>query len=133
MTDRPPEVVLDDLDAPVFAPHIQEIFDSVGPVAAVLGFVPDELKALAVAAEGTDDFGDDHFEEGLAVLCRALTDDVELSAMGVVSQHTLLIQLLRNRLRVQRELTRHPEIRDIEIDAPLVVRGDRLQRLPIGQ
>lgn len=123
MTDRPPEVVLDDLDAPVFAPHIQEIFDSVGSVAAALAFVPDELKALAVGAEGTDDFGDDHFEEGLAVLCRALTEDVELSAIGVVSQHTLLVQLLRNRLRVQRELTRHPEIRDIEIDAPIIVAG----------
>ena len=30
MTERPPEVVLDDLAAPVFAPHIQEVFDSVG-------------------------------------------------------------------------------------------------------
>ena len=102
MTERPPEVVLDDLAAPVFAPHIREVFDSVGPMAAGVGFVPDELKALAVEAEGTDDFGDDHFEEGLAVLCRALTDDVELTAMGVISQHTLLVQLLRNRLRVQR-------------------------------
>ena len=52
MTERPPEVVLDDLAAPVFAPHIQEVFDSVGPMAADLGFVPDELKALAVEAEG---------------------------------------------------------------------------------
>ena len=123
MTERPPEVVLDDLAAPVFAPHIREVFDSVGPMAADLAFVPDELKALTVEAEGTDDFGDAHFEEGLAVLCRALTDDVELSAMGVISQHTLLVQLLRNRLRVQRELTRHPEIRDIEIEAPIVVAG----------
>ena len=123
MTERPPEVVLDDLAAPVFPPHIREVFDSVGPMAAGVGFVPDELKALAVEAEGTDDFGDDPFEEGLAVLCRALTDDVELTAMGVISQHTLLVQLLRNRLRVQRELARHPEIRDIEIEAPIIVAG----------
>ena len=123
MTDRPADVVLDDLAAPVFAPHIQEILDSVGPMAADLRLVPEELKALAVEAEGIDDFGDDHYEEALAVLCRALTEDVELSAMGVVSQHTLLVQLLRNRLRVQRELTRHPEIRDIEIEAPIIVAG----------
>ena len=59
----------------------------------------------------------------LAVLCRALTDDVELSAFGVLSQHTMIVQLLRNRLRVQRELTRHPEIRDIEIEAPIIIAG----------
>ena len=53
MTERPPDVVLDDLAAPVFAPHVQEIFDSVGPMAAELRFVPGELKALAVEAEGT--------------------------------------------------------------------------------
>ena len=123
MTDRPPEVALQDLDAPVFAPHIQEILDSVAPMAAELRFDPDALKALAVEAEGIADFGDDRFEEALAVLCGALTTDVELSAMGVISQHTLLVQLLRNRLRVQRELTRHPEIRDIEIEAPIIVAG----------
>ena len=85
--------------------------------------MPTELQALAVEAEGVDDFGDDHYEEALEVLCRALNTDVELTAMGVVSQHTLLVQLLRNRLRVQRELTRHPEIRDIEIAAPIVIAG----------
>ncbi len=123
MTDRPPEVFLDDLAAPVFSSDVQEILDSVAPMAAELRLVPDELKAAAVEVEGVDDFGDDHYEEALAVLCRALTEDVELSAMGMVSQHTLLVQLLRNRLRVQRELTRHPEIRDIEIEAPIIVAG----------
>ena len=123
MTERPAEVVLDDLAAPVFAPHVREIFDSVAPLAADLHFDPDGLKAAAVEAEGIDDFGDDHFEEGLAVLCRALTEDVELTPMGVVSQHTLLVQLLRNRLRVQRELTRHPQIRAVEIEAPVIVAG----------
>ena len=123
MTERPPDVVLDDLAAPVFAPHVQEILDAVAPMAADLRFVPDELTALAVEAEGTDDFGTGGWQEALDVLCRALTTDVELSPMGTVSQHTLLVQLLRNRLRVQRELTRHPEIRDIEVAAPIIVAG----------
>ena len=34
-------------------------------------------RASAIASTGLDDFGDDHHEEALAVLCRALTDDVE--------------------------------------------------------
>ncbi len=123
MTERPPDVVLDDLAAPVFAPHVQDILDAVAPMAADLRVVPDELTALAVEAEGTDDFGTGGWREALDVLCRALTTDVELSPMGTVSQHTLLVQLLRNRLRVQRELTRHPEIRDIEVAAPIIVAG----------
>ncbi len=91
MTDRPADVVLDDLAAPVFAPHVQEVLDSVAPMAEELRFDPDELRALAVEAEGIDDFGDPRHEEALEVLCRALTTDVDLTPMGVVSQHTLLV------------------------------------------
>jgi Sulfotransferase family len=120
---RPPDVTLDDLAAPVFALHVQEVLDSVAPMAADLRFDPPELLALAVEAEGTDDVGDRRFEEPLGVLCDALTTEVELSPMGVVSHHTLLVQLLRNRLRVQRELVRHPEIREIEIARPIIIAG----------
>jgi hypothetical protein len=123
MTERPPDVVLDDLAEPRFAPHVAEALAAVGPMAEGLTFEPDGLKAAATEAEGLDDFGPDGFEEGLAVLCRALRNDVELSAFGVLSQHTLLVQLLRNRLRVQRRLTRHPEIRELPIEAPIVVAG----------
>jgi hypothetical protein len=123
MTARPEHVVLDDLAAPRFAPHVQEILDSVGPIAAELRFDPDELHRLAAEAEGLDDFGDDHHREALAVLCEAVVADVELSAMGTVAQHTLFVQLLRNRLRVQHALTEHPEICDVEIAAPIVIAG----------
>ncbi len=116
-------MTLDDLTAPVFAPHVQETFDALVPMVADLRFVPEELKALAVEAEGVDDFGDPRFEEALAVLCSALTTEVELSPMGVVAQHSTLVQLLRNRLRVQQQLARHPEIRDIEIARPIIVAG----------
>jgi Sulfotransferase family len=120
---RPPAVTLDDLAAPVFAPHVQETFDALVPMVADLRFRPEELKGLAVEAEGVDDFGDPHFEEPLAVLCSALTTDVELSPMGVVAQHSTLVQLLRNRLRVQQQLIRHREIRDIQIARPIIVAG----------
>jgi Sulfotransferase family len=120
---RPPDVELDDLAAPVFAPHIQEILDGVAPMADAITFDPEALKDAASEATGLDDFGDGRFEEPLAVLCRAFTEDVDFSPMGKVSQHTLLIQLLRNRLLVQDELARHPEILDIEIQAPIVVAG----------
>jgi hypothetical protein len=120
---RPPAVTLDDLAAPVFAPQVQEAFAAVAAMAADLRFVPAELQALATEAEGLDDFGDPAYEEPLGVLCAALTSEVELSPMGTLSQHTLLVQLLRNRLRIQRQLTRHPEIRDIAVERPIIVAG----------
>jgi hypothetical protein len=120
---RPDPVTLDDLAAPVFAPHVREILDSVGPMAAELRFDPDELHRLAAEAEGLDDFGDDGHREALAVLCRATSEDVALSAMGTVAQHTLFVQLLQNRLRVQHALNEHPEIRDLEVAAPIVIAG----------
>jgi hypothetical protein len=123
MTDRPAAVVLDDLADPQFAPHVQEVLDLMGPMAADLHLEPDELHALAAEAEGLDDFGDPAYREALEVLCRALMTDVELTPMGVVSQHTLLVSLLRSRLRIQRVLAEHPEIRDIEIAAPIIVAG----------
>ncbi len=120
---RPGDVALDDLAAPVFPPAIQEVLDSVAPLGDAVTFEPEALKADASAATGLDDFGDDRFEEPLGILCRAYTDDVELSPMGRFSQQALLVQLLRNRLLVQHELARQPEIADIEIAAPIVIAG----------
>ncbi len=124
---RPPDVTLDDLADPQFAPHVAEILASVEPMAAELRLDPDELESRAAEAEGVDraeaDFGDERYREPLAVLCRAFTEEVELSGMGLISQHTLLVQLLRNRVRIQRQLTRHPEIRDLEVAAPIIVAG----------
>lgn len=123
MTGRPSAVRLDDLAEPVFPDHIAEIMASVEPIASGIVFEPAALKDAASTATGLDDFGDPRFEEPLAVLCKAMTHDVELSPMGRVAQHTLFVQLLANRLLVQHELARHPAILDRPVEAPIVIAG----------
>ena len=121
--ERAAPVRLDDLAAPRFPDHIAEILDSVGPLAAELELRPTALMDGASAATGLDDFGDTRFLEPLALLCDELGSDAGLSPMGLVSQHTLLTQLLANRLLVEHEIARHPEILDVPLEAPIIIAG----------
>lgn len=116
-------VRLDDLCDPVLPDHIAEIMASVGPLAAELILRPTALMDTASESTGLDDFGDHRFLEPLALLCAALNEDAGLSPMGLVSQHTLFTQLLVNRLLVEHEIARHPEILDVPIEAPIVIAG----------
>lgn len=121
--ERPAPVRLDDLAAPRFADHIAEILASVGPIADELVLKPTALMDAASATTGLDDFGDTRFLEPLALLCDELANDAGLTPMGLVSQHTLFTQLLANRLLVEHEIARHPEILDVPIEAPIVIAG----------
>ena len=67
---------------------------------ATLSFEPDALLAQATAETGLDDFGDESFREPLGVLLGALDGQRERSAMGRVSAHSQVLQLLKNRLLV---------------------------------
>ena len=55
-------------------------------------------------------------------LCRA-PGGGRLSASGVVSWYSQLLQFLKNRLLIQALLTRHPEINDIRIERPIIICG----------
>ena len=70
--------------------------------------------------DGLDDRG---FEERLDLLLSGLREEAGLSAFGVLSNHTLLVSLLRSRLLIQDLLDRHPEILEIPITAPIVIVG----------
>jgi hypothetical protein len=120
---RPAPVRLDDLAAPRFSDRIAEILASVGPLAADLSLRPTVLMDAAAEATGLDDFGDTRFLEPLGLLCDELADDAGLSPMGLVSQHTLFTQLLVNRLLVEHEIARHPEILDLPLEAPIIIAG----------
>ena len=83
----------------------------------------DDLLAAACAATGLTDFGDRGFVKGLTILTDALRSEANLNAMGQVIQSGGIVRLLSNRLRYQRDVTRHPEIRDERIEAPIIVLG----------
>ncbi len=120
---RPAPVRIDDLAHPRFSPETSEILTAMAAMADGVRLEPDALMEAARAKTGLSDFGDHGFREPLDVLCTAFRTEAGLSGPGIVSNHTLLVQLLSNRLLIQDLLRRHPEIHDVRIAAPIIVCG----------
>ena len=123
VTGRPGPVVLEDLAHPRFSPEIEQLRESLSEVASGCPLESDALCRAAVDQTGSDDFGDDRFRHRLDVLCCALVEEGDLSASGVVSWYSQLLQFLKNRLLIQDLLTRHPEIHEITIERPIIICG----------
>jgi hypothetical protein len=116
-------VHIDDLAHPVFSPEVDEIRAAMATMADDCVLEPDALLGRARAESGLDDFGDRGFEEPLGVLVRAIVATAHLSPVGVLSIHTQLVQLLKNRLLLTDLLRRHPEIHELEVVAPIIIAG----------
>ncbi|MGZ4734740.1 MAG: sulfotransferase family protein [Acidimicrobiia bacterium] len=123
-TARPAPAHIDDYANPRFSPEVQAIHDAVAPMAAELRLEPEPLLEQARAetglSHGLDDAG---FRERLDVLLGGLRDEAGLSPFGVLSDHTLVLGLLRSRLLIRDVLERHPEILEIPITRPIVIVG----------
>jgi hypothetical protein len=123
VSERPAAVRIDDLADPQLPPHIVEIMQSVEPIAADLTFTLDAVAETAAQDTGLDEFGDDWFREPFALVLRCLDDEAGLSPFGRVSSHAQMVGHLRNRLRVEHLVRRHPEILDLEIARPIFIVG----------
>jgi hypothetical protein len=123
VTGRPAPVVLDDLACPRFSPEIEQLRAGLVDIAPGCPLEPDALCQAAVDQAGSGDFGDGAFHHRLDVLCRALREEADLSASGIVSWYSQLVQFLKNRLLIQDLLTRHPEIHEIRIERPIIICG----------
>jgi hypothetical protein len=120
---RPAPVVLDDLAAPRFPPEIDQLRAAMAEMAPACPLDAETISAAARLQTGLDDAGDPSFSDRLEILCAALRTEAGLSAPGIVSWHTQLVGLVKNRLLIEDLLRRHPEIHDIEITAPIVIAG----------
>ncbi len=118
-----PVVHLDDLAAPRCPPAAAELIDAAAPLGDAVALTVDAIASQAAAETGLADFGPDGWQDRLGLLVGCLSDEAPLSAMGRLLQHTLLVQLLRNRLLVTDLLRRHPEIHEIEIARPIIIAG----------
>lgn len=91
--------------------------------------IPDDLLASARESTGLADFGDDElfggdgWRDGLALLLRCIEDEARFSELGQMAAGFELSSYLANRLRIVDHHRRHPEIRDRDIAAPLVIVG----------
>jgi hypothetical protein len=120
---RPAPVRIDDLARPNFPQHVAEVRATMAQMASGLSLEPDALLAAAREATGLDDFGDEAFVERLRVLTHALGCEARLSDVGRVMAYGQLLQLLKNRLKVEALLARHREAEAMEIRAPIVIVG----------
>ncbi|MEZ4334299.1 MAG: sulfotransferase [Myxococcota bacterium] len=83
----------------------------------------EELMEQARREAGLAEFGPPTFVPPLTALVESLEHEADLNAVGVGLQRTRLVELLKNRLRLQALLTRHPEIEDEEIVPPVMILG----------
>ncbi|MBN2803849.1 MAG: sulfotransferase, partial [Deltaproteobacteria bacterium] len=86
----------------------------------------DNLLKASQKAEGINFAGELQFEEPLKVLLKSIEKEAELNWFGKFITRQRLINLLRNRLRIEKLVLEHPEILDIELLPPLLITG--LQR-----
>jgi hypothetical protein len=86
-------------------------------------FSVDAILDAARDRTGLDDFGSDDFLERLEVLCVAADEDTSMAASGRAGVHADFVRYASNRLLIHDLLSRHPEIHDVEITAPVVVAG----------
>ncbi len=85
---------------------------------------PDSMIAEALKlAGGPDDFGDPTFRTGLARSCEALEQEGRLSATGRYLFRMKFVNQLVNRLRIEDNFKRHPEIGQEELAPPVVIVG----------
>lgn len=82
----------------------------------------DELLARAREITGIERI-DDEVVEPLRILHRSLNEEAQLHAAGAVAFERKLLHLLAIRLRMQRDLARHPEIHDEPLKTPVFVLG----------
>ena len=116
-------VRLEDLAEPQFSAEAQQILDLMTTLAPSCPLEAEVLHAHASADTGLHDFGPDDYRERLDVYLTALRDIDGLHPAGVVNFYGKLLQVLKNRLLLTDLMSRHPEIDDIELRAPVIIAG----------
>ncbi len=106
-------------------PHIR-LVNLVGRLLERLGISPanwseDSLMAAACKNTGLSDWGDESIREPLRVLLESFRKDAKLNSVGWFAVYKTLTRHLSNRLRIQDEVKRHPEILKQEIHKPLFI------------
>ena len=83
----------------------------------------DEILAEARSRAGLRDFGNDDFLEPLRQLLKCAAEDVDFHEDGLEDARETTIRDLVNRLRIEDDLKRHPEILDEDVSDPIVLLG----------
>ncbi len=115
------EIRIDDLRAPVLN-EIQRMGREYGESVHTELSV-DAVCAAAAAQTELDDFGSEDFRERLGVQLDEMNADPERTGLGRMLMFGDCVRYASNRLRIHDLLKRHPEIREIPIEKPVIVIG----------
>jgi sulfotransferase family protein len=94
-----------------------------GPGRRLVTLDEDRLLAAARRRAGGRDFEDTMFLGGLRRLLHGLAEEAGLNFLGRIAAREAIVNCLANRLRLERDRGRHPEIATQEIRRPLVITG----------
>ena len=83
----------------------------------------DSILQEARAATGLADFGPQDFLQRLHLLCDEWGSDGGLVNLGRLSLRNKLLSHAKSRLLIEDLLSRHPQIHDVQITAPIIVAG----------
>lgn len=117
----PAPIRIDDLASPVLTPEQQGVLAYTDSLEIDLS--ADGLHEAAADLAGTSDFGDPEYRRRLGLYLGAIEADSGLSSLGRLVQRNRVTRLLASRALLNDLLARHPEIREIEIEKPLIVVG----------
>jgi len=93
------------------------------PRRRLLGLDADRMMASAMRRTGLGNFGDPAFREPLERLLRSIESEARLNLIGRIAARADLTGMLTNRLLLERDRARHPEIARQQIRRPLVITG----------
>ena len=107
------------------APELNDVQRSALQMAERLkvDFSEEHILAQARARTGLSDFGADDFRQRLRVLAEEWGGDDGLTMLGRLGLQQSLVRYATNRLLIQDELKRHPEIRELPVERPIIVAG----------
>lgn len=120
--DRAPEEIrITDLATPV----LNDVQRSALQMAEKLkvDFSEEHILSRARARTGLSDFGPEDFRARLRLLAEEWAGDEGLTTLGRLGLQQNLIRYATNRLLIQDELNRHPEIRKLPVERPIIVAG----------
>lgn len=83
----------------------------------------DELHETASSTTGLDDFGEDDYLDGLAVLLDGYETEAALTPKGAEWARSLVLTVLESRLYTRQAWQQYPEYVDVDVTRPIFVTG----------
>ncbi len=123
MAERTAAVRIDDLADPIHPAQLAQTLAQAEQAASDGELELDRLYTRAREETGLSNFGAPDFRERVARYAAALRREGRLSGMGRLSRASEIVRFLKNRLRVEDLIARHPEIEAIPITRPIVITG----------